>query len=377
MTRRGLGFTIVAVLVYLAGNQTRIGWLYLIAAFMLAVLALAWLLPRLWTRGLSATRTVTQPVHEGDQAEVTLRLQKRGFASYLTLVQDRSPLDNQDHTFLVPRVTAEPTTITYTASCYKRGRYTLPPPVAENTGLLGLFRQSSPPLRGRVGERGQSVTVYPWYLPEAQWQAGERRPALMLGSGRSGVGAGLLGTREYRPGDPLRHIHWRSSARRDTLVVKEFEEEWNPGLALVLNTSRELGEGRDTTLEYSVKLAATLARYATAMGRPFRLLTWPQPREALTWRAMLEFLTDLKQIPDGPRLHALVSRLAPGEQTVVASPDLASAAEALSAHHRRGASVLAVRFTGFGQDKEVPVPVVEWPKGGDPAKAIQAVLAAL
>jgi uncharacterized protein (DUF58 family) len=199
----------------------------------------------------------------------------------------------------------------------------------------------------------------------------------MLGSNRPGSGTDLLGTREYRRGDPLRHIHWRSSARRDLLVVKEFEEERNPGLALVLDTSRELGEGRDTTLEYSIKLAATLARYATAMGRPFRLLTWPQPREAFTWRATLEFLTDLKEALDAPSLPALVSRLVPGEQSVITSPDLSGAAEALAAHHRRGASVLAIRFTGFGEDGPAPVPAVEWLKGGDPATVIGQVLRSL
>lgn len=375
MTRRGLGFSIVAVLVYLAANQTRVGWLYLIAAFMLAVLALAWFLPRLWTRGLALDRSVPGPLHEDDQAEITLTLKKRGFAAYLLLVRDRSPLDNREHTLLVPRAGARGTSVSYNARCHKRGRYALPPPQVENTGLLGLFRVSSPPLRGRAREGAQSVTVYPWYLPEAQWQAGERRPALMLGADRPGAGADLLGAREYRRGDPLRHIHWRSSARRDVLVVKEFEEERDPGLAVVLDTSRELGEGRDTTLEYSIKLAATLARYAAATARPFRLLAWPQPRNELSWRGMLEYLTDLRSSSDNPPVASLIARLAAGEQAVVASPELAAAAEALAAHHRRGASILAVRFTGFGEDAAAPaVPYIDWPKGADPTEAIRQVL---
>jgi uncharacterized protein (DUF58 family) len=295
---------------------------------------------------------------------VTLTLTKRGFASYFTVLRDG------DRPFLVPRVDNAGAIVSYQLS-EKRGRHALPSPTVENTGLLGLFRA-----RMTVGGTDR-LTVHPWYLPEAQWQAGQRRPAFMLGSDRPGVGADLLGTREYRPGDPTRHIHWRSSARRNVLVVKEFEEERNPGLAVILDTSRELGEGRDTTLEYSIKLAATLARYATVAGRPFRLLTYPQPSEAQTWRAMLEFLTDLKHDPAGPRLSALVARLAPGEQAVIASPDPGEAAGVLAAHHRRGAPVLAVKFIGFGNDQPAPVPAVEWSKGADPAKAVQAVLAAL
>jgi uncharacterized protein (DUF58 family) len=42
--------------------------------------------------------------------------------------------------------------------------------------------------------------------------------------------------RDYRPGDPLRHIHWRSFARRGEPVVKEFQDEYFTRYALVLDT---------------------------------------------------------------------------------------------------------------------------------------------
>jgi uncharacterized protein (DUF58 family) len=40
---------------------------------------------------------------------------------------------------------------------------------------------------------------------------------------RAGSGTEMFGVREYRPGDPLRRIHWRSSARHGELIVREFE----------------------------------------------------------------------------------------------------------------------------------------------------------
>src|SRR3972149_5391493 len=48
----------------------------------------------------------------------------------------------------------------------------------------------------------------------------------------------LFGIREYLPGDPARHIHWRSSARHRRLLVKEFEEPAAPILALVVDAER-------------------------------------------------------------------------------------------------------------------------------------------
>jgi len=46
----------------------------------------------------------------------------------------------------------------------------------------------------------------------------------------------FVGTREYREGDPLRRIHWRSWARLGRPVVREYQEEYFSRIALVLDT---------------------------------------------------------------------------------------------------------------------------------------------
>src|SRR5205823_4067005 len=51
-----------------------------------------------------------------------------------------------------------------------------------------------------------------------------------LAAPRAGAGSELFGVREYRRGDSLRRIHWRSSARRGELVAREYEP---PGLHLL------------------------------------------------------------------------------------------------------------------------------------------------
>jgi uncharacterized protein (DUF58 family) len=61
--------------------------------------------------------------------------------------------------------------------------------------------------------------------------------------------------RDYRPGDPLRHIHWRSFARRGAPVVKEFQDEYFTRYALVLDT---FGASVDTpSFEAAVSVAAS------------------------------------------------------------------------------------------------------------------------
>jgi uncharacterized protein (DUF58 family) len=67
----------------------------------------------------------------------------------------------------------------------------------------------------------------------------------------------FVSVRDYRPGDPLRHVHWRSSARTGRLVVKEFEEEFFMRHALVLDTFATAQQAR--AFEEAVSIAASFA----------------------------------------------------------------------------------------------------------------------
>jgi uncharacterized protein (DUF58 family) len=63
-------------------------------------------------------------------------------------------------------------------------------------------------------------------LPRFASLAGTRRSRELeasVAAPRAGSGNELFGVREYRPGDSLRRIHWRSSARQGQLVVREYE----------------------------------------------------------------------------------------------------------------------------------------------------------
>jgi len=76
----------------------------------------------------------------------------------------------------------------------------------------------------------------------------------------------LIGTREWRPGDRLRNVHWRSFARRGVPIVKEFQEEFFPRIAIVVDThleERATAEERaafEAALSVAGSIAAALAR---------------------------------------------------------------------------------------------------------------------
>jgi uncharacterized protein (DUF58 family) len=75
----------------------------------------------------------------------------------------------------------------------------------------------------------------------------------------------LIGTREWRPGDRLRNVHWRSFARRGAPIVKEFQEEYFPRIAVVVDThlapvsaSREAQTAAREAFEAALSVAASI-----------------------------------------------------------------------------------------------------------------------
>lgn len=119
---------------------------------------------------------------------------------------------------------------------------------------LGLFRSfikiSAPQTVLILPKR---YPIPPIALPGAlRYQAGG--VALAANVGRSEE---FVALREYRHGDPMRHIHWRSWAKVGKPIVKEFEDEFFVRHALVLDTFDD--EPNSEILEEAVSVAASFA----------------------------------------------------------------------------------------------------------------------
>jgi uncharacterized protein (DUF58 family) len=120
------------------------------------------------------------------------------------------------------------------------------------------------PRRYPVTWDGRGVTVH-------QSRPGETR------SRTSGAGSDFARLREYRPRDPLRHIHWRAWARLGEPVVKEFHEESPSRNALVLDTCAPAGCS-PATFEEAVSVAASfVADPGWRRGRLDLLFTGEDP----------------------------------------------------------------------------------------------------
>src|SRR5262249_8768555 len=171
-------------------------------------------------------------------------------------------------------------TVTYALRPEKRGEYVIGPVEVTAADPLGIFQfKTELPVTSPLVVYPSPVTL-PWFfLPGGSpFGASPLHSAEMRGEGSE-----FFAIREYQPGDPLRRVHWRSSARMGRLAVVEYEHDVSVDLALVLDARRgsEIGDGADTTLEMAVTAAASLARRVLERGNSCRLVIpgVPVPRQ--------------------------------------------------------------------------------------------------
>ena len=140
----------------------------------------------------------------------------------------------------------------------RRGRYVLPALGVARTDAFGLARSKA------VWRPGEVMLAYPRYftLDELPLPMGRRyQPGGIPLASQVGESLEFVGTREYRQGDPLRKIHWRSWGRLGKPVVKEYQEEYFSRIALVLDTFVPRRPRRDErrAFEAAISVLASVA----------------------------------------------------------------------------------------------------------------------
>ena len=368
-TKRAVGFLFLAVFLYFLGGATFVGWVRIFDAVIWGMLGLSLLLQWLSVTavmvnrrlvGVEAPGSHASPM-EDDMVEVQLDLQNPWFwprfflsVSYEATMEEAS---SQWQRFFVANLSGHGTVrLVSQLTCYRRGLHSLGPVTIESQVPFGLFR------RRRPKEAPLSVLVYPRAFPMRGLALveGAQGPSQHPQSARSGQE--IIGSREYHPGDPLRHIHWRNTARLRRLVVKEVEDTAERALTLAFDASRSVGEGRETTLEYSIKLAASLGLHAMSSGESVRLLAgslqaeWTEPEPFLRALALLE-------PAESPTLASLLQSVPSASPVIaiLASGDEDSAGVLKQSLSLR-AAVAAVVLAGFGGPRE-PAGTTEFLRG--------------
>ena len=153
----------------------------------------------------------------------------------------------------------------------RRGTFRVEPMIVRTGDPFGFFEAAA-----TVG-RPTVVTVFPRVVPLPRW----RLPNANLEGSHSAPERTLQTTplattvRPYAPGDSFNRIHWRSTARHGEIQVKEFDLEQTADVWLYvdLETPVQGGEGDVSTVEESLRVAASIAHDAFLENRAVGLTT--------------------------------------------------------------------------------------------------------
>jgi uncharacterized protein (DUF58 family) len=154
--------------------------------------------------------------------------------------------------------------------CTRRGLYTLGPWSLQAGDPFGFFSITF------VHTETKAIVVYPQVvaLPEITLPRGLIAGPSHARRRTTEATIDASHTRRYQPRDPLRIIHWPSTAHRGTLIVRDPDTEISGDLWIVLDLDRDIqtGEGEESTEEYGVILAASLADRTLRQNRAVGLV---------------------------------------------------------------------------------------------------------
>lgn len=102
--------------------------------------------------------------------------------------------------------------------------------------------------------------------------------------------------RDYVPGDDRRHIHWKTTARTNKLMVRQFEETRRAHLAISLSINTD-EYASEEEFELAISAAASIGRQAIREQRDLDVLTQKGPLRCETGRNMLDEMTRIVGAP--------------------------------------------------------------------------------
>ena len=305
LTSRGRAVLALGPALYLAAWAYGTTALYPVSVGLVLAVGLAWTWVRLFGGPLQLRRVVEGAQRlEGDDAAVTVELSAdRAFVPSSVLVVERLARVGAVEVH-ARRWTGNPVG-RYVLRALPRGRYAYEASQAIVEDPFGLARVEIPL------SAGGALLVYP-RLVELATLFSDAGAAGIDGRGRllrRPSGFDLHSVREYQEGESLRRVHWRSTAKRGQLMVKELEDEPRDEVAVLLDSSADAVAGTppDSSFDAQVRAAGSILRVHARRGRRAGLVVTSLGRDAHRvgsddgdWTRALELLAAAEPGPSVP-----------------------------------------------------------------------------
>lgn len=254
--------------------------------YLVYVLTGAYVLARWWAQRsvsqLQITRRFTDHIFTGENSLVEISITNRGLLPAPWVRYDESPPPELSGSGRLLHALAlgpkETTQLRYELAGHQRGVFPVGPGRVSSGDMFGFSD-----VQGMV-EEPRRLVVYPRVIPLAAAPLTSRSPHGTVAS-RQPIFADpsrVIGVRPYQPGDPVRTIDWKTSARAGQLEVKKTEPAVSLSSAICLDLradaySRHL---RYSAAEWAIVVAASLANYLVEQRQDVGLAS--NGRDALT-----------------------------------------------------------------------------------------------
>ncbi|MCR4408388.1 MAG: DUF58 domain-containing protein [Anaerolineae bacterium] len=328
-----LPLILIALLLFLQLTNPSTAWSWPLAG-LVAMLVIAYVWARQMRDRVVASRELRGTwVVVGDVLQEHFRLQNDSFLPILWAeVVDASNVPGYNANRVETASAHDTRHWRMSGVCQRRGLFTLGPWELHLGDPLGFFRVV------HHYPDTHALLVYPrvMHLPALNLPRGAAEGPSRTSQRSVEQTIAASNVRDYAPGDALRLVHWRITAHHDSLMVREFDLEPSGNLWIVLDLDRRVqaGEGQESTEEYGVILAASLAAEMLRQNRAVGLVAFgqepafvlPQRGQAQLWR-LLHLLAGVSTGTDWPLARALEEispMLGRGRTLVIITPSLES-----------------------------------------------------
>ena len=256
--------TILAV-VMVSAMIREINLLIILAGLMIGPLLVNWQVVRLTLGKMSCDRKIPDSLYPNEPFSVDLIVKngRRRLDSWALVIEDKfrwkgrvasSKKDEVRARAFIPNLKPGKLGMaSYRGGLARRGRYEVGPIKISTSVPLGLFKYTIV-----VPNSGDQIVVYPrlgvvtkrWHELVKVDQMGQRSTRRNQGQ----IEGDFYGLRDWRTGDSRRWIHWRSSAKRNELVVRQFEQNRNQNFVILLN----LQSAQTESVEMAISFVASV-----------------------------------------------------------------------------------------------------------------------
>ncbi|MCX5692786.1 MAG: DUF58 domain-containing protein [Candidatus Omnitrophica bacterium] len=276
LTSRGVSLLLAVIILLAIAWNTDITMVYIFFVITFVMFILAYFHMRLNMPNIEIQRTTQETAYEDEMLNVKIKIRNnlsRGasFFEILDYFPAAEPGKEKTSLFMLEIKAKEEINFSYSIGCYRRGVWKIGPVEIISQDALGFFRMK------KTLNVISNVLVYPALFRVFAF------PPLASGSVSwmgvetakiSGDSHEFFGVREYQRGDAISRIHWPSTARHNKLIVKQFERNAIQEATIVLDLKKgnDIGAGKETTLEYAVKIAGSIARFLMDNGAFVQLI---------------------------------------------------------------------------------------------------------